>query len=210
MKVEYFIVAIGRSGTYWLSKLLGLAEEHICAHEGGDLRSKVIPQPWTPFPLERWVGKESYGEVSGMLRYHLSGQRLGSEMEINKRAYLRRDPLDIIASWMNQGNRNEEELSATASEVLWHAANLESWAALSGSPVIDVETLWGSTERTQSLVDWLGIDLKVTDEMMLPTNTFARHRERWAWTGSRLDTARNSATRMGYDPNRLRQRPLKN
>lgn len=204
MKTWYFIAAIGRSGTCWLARLLDGAAGHTCAHEEGDTRSKTIPQPWTPFPLDRWMGRESYGEVNGMLRYHLSGQHLGREMEIEKRLYLRRAPLDIIASWMTQGSRPEEDLSATAAEVLWHARNLEVWAWVSGSPVMDVETLWADRARVQGLVDWLGLDLQVTPEMMRPANGGDRaRREAWIWTEARLATVRRAAARVGYDPDQL-------
>ena len=199
MKTWYFIAAIGRSGTYWLANLLNQASGHKCGHEEGDTRSKTIPQPWTPFPIQRWEGKESYGEVNGMLRYHLSGQCLGREMEIEKRVYLRRAPLDIIASWMTQGSRPEDDLSSTAAEVLWHAKNLQEWAILSGSKVIDVEKLWKEKARVQDLIDWINLDLLVTDEMTLPPNGGNRaNRDAWNWTEERLDTVRRAALRMGY------------
>lgn len=197
---HYCIVCIGRSGSKWLSGLLDQAEGHRCAHEEGDLRNKVVPQPWTPFPVERWLRKDSYGEVNGMLRYHLSAQCLGREMEIPRRVYLRRNPLDIIASWMTQGRREESELSAACHEVLWHAANLAGWAELSGSPVVDVETLWASRKETQALVDWLVGEesLHVTAEMMRPVNAGNRRtREAWAWTPERLAVARRAAERVG-------------
>lgn len=196
---KYFIVAIGRSGTLWLSDILAQAAGHECHHEEMDPRSKVIPQPWSPFPLDRWRERESYGEVNGMLRYHLSAQFLGLEMEIEKRIYLRRDPQDIIASWMTQGSRHESELSATCHEVLWHAANLAAWADVSHSHVIEVESVWGNKERLQSLVNLLGLDLQVTDSMLVPCNTGnARARQSWVWTPDRLGIASMAAERVGY------------
>lgn len=199
---HYFVACIGRSGSKWLSGLLDRAEGHECAHEAGDTRSKVVPQPWTPFPVERWQGKDSYGEVNGMLRYHLSSQCLGREMEIARRVYLRRNPLDIIASWITQGRRDESELSATCHEVLWHAGNLAGWAEASGSLTADVEDLWASQEETQALADWLlGEErLHVTAEMMRPANSGNRlAREAWVWTPWRMEIARRAAGRVGFD-----------
>jgi hypothetical protein len=198
---KYFIVAIGRSGTLWLSDLLHQANGHTCLHESGDTRSKAIPQPWTPFPMERWLYEDSYGEVNGMLRYHLSGQYLGPEMEFESshRVYLRRDPMRIIASWMQQSNRDITELSATCHEVLWHAANLDAWARLSGSRIIDVENLWRSREVTQTFVDSLGLDLIVTDEMMQIKNARPAHIPvRFQWDHAGLAIAEKSAQRVGY------------
>lgn len=198
----YFVVCIGRSGSKWLSGLLDQAEGHTCAHEEGDPRDKVTPQPWTPFPIRRWLGRDSYGEVNGMLRYHLSAQALGAEMEIPQRVYLRRDPLDIIASWMTQGRRDESELSATCHEVMWHASNLRAWALASQSRIVDVEGLWDSREATQELVDWLlpGGGLEVTSEMMRATNAGNRRaRNAWAWTPDRRAVASRAAARVGYD-----------
>lgn len=196
---QYFIACIGRSGSLWLQSILSRAEGHECRHEETDLRSKVIPQPWTPFPLIRWSGKETYGEVSGMLRYHLSHQALGLEMKIGKRAYLRRDPRDIIASWMVQGSREESELSATCHEVLWHAANLRAWAAVSDSTILSVERLWSDIDQLQKLVDWLELPLRVTEEMMTPRNTGnAAARKAWVWTDERLAILHRAAERVGY------------
>lgn len=198
---KYFVVCIGRSGSTWLSNLLG------CSHETGDVRSKVIPQPWTPFPLQRWTGADDYGEVNGMLRYHLSAQYLGDEMKIPKRVYLRRRPLDIIASWMLSGrsprsNRQQNDLSATAQEVLWHANNLEKWCAASSSRQVDVETLWASVTETQNLVDHLlGTGkLQVTKEMMRPRNqTPSSVKATWQWTPEELATVQRAAARVGYE-----------
>lgn len=198
---KYFVVAIGRSGTVWLSDLLNQAEGHQCAHESGDPRSKVIPQPWTPFPVSRWMDRESYGEVNGMLRYHLSGQHLGLEMGFAplKRVYLRRDPMAIIASWMQQSGRDLAELSATCHEVLWHAANLDAWARLSGSRIIDVESLWQSKAATQAFVDSLGLRLTVTDEMMQIKNARPSTAPiRFQWDEASLATALKTAARVGY------------
>lgn len=203
---HYFVVCIGRSGSLWLSRLLDRAEGHHCAHEEGDPRDKVVPQPWSPFPIYRWHGKDSYGEVNGMLRYHLSPQCLGREMEIARRVYLRRSPLDIVASWMTQGRRHESELSATCHEVLWHAANLARWAEVSHSRVVDVEDLWASREATQALVDWLlpGDRLPVTEAMMRPANAGDRRaREAWTWTPERLAVVRRATARVGYDETTL-------
>lgn len=198
---KYFIAAIGRSGTKWLAELLNQAEGHTCLHEAGDRRSKVIPQPWTPFPVDRWADKASYGECSGMLRYHLSGQHLGPEMELGDthRIYLRRDPLDIISSWMDKGARDASELSATCHEVLWHAANLDAWATLSSSRIVDVETLWASKAAIQELVDSLGLALTVTDEMMVAKNARPSGGPlRFAWDAPALAIAEKAAGRVGY------------
>lgn len=196
---HYFIVCIGRSGSLWLQSILARATWHECRHEELDLRSKVIPQPWTPFPLHRWEGKESYGEVNGMLRYHLSAQCLGLEMSIDKRIYLRRQPRDIIASWMTQGRRDESELSATSHEVLWHARNLTDWAEASGTPIVEVERLWSDRAQVQMLVDWLGLDLQVTHEMMVARNTGnVAARQAWEWTDERVRVLHRAAERVGY------------
>lgn len=197
---QFFVVCIGRSGSTWLSTLLG------CPHESGDTRSKVIPQPWTPFPLERWGDNPDYGEVNGMLRYHLSSQHVGQEVQIKKRVYLSRDPLDIIRSWMYSSTlyksmRQEDDLSATAQEVLWHANNLSGWAKSSKSLEIRVEDLWGSVDKTQLLVDYLLGEgfLEVTDDMMKPKNQNPSHHNlRWEWTPERLQVVQRAANRVGY------------
>jgi len=197
---RYFVACIGRSGSLWLQSILSQAPGHECRHEEMDTRSKVIPQPWTPFPVARWAGGASYGEVSGMLRYHLSAQCLGREMEIPSRVYLRRAPLDIIASWMTQGRRDESELAATCHEVLSHAANLAGWAEASESAIVEAEGLWRSRPQLQRLVDGLGLELTVTDEMMPARNTGnVRARQAWGWTDDRIAIARRAAERVGFD-----------
>lgn len=178
----------------WLRNILNSARGHECQHEAVDFRSKTIPQPWTPFPVGRWHGKEHYGEVNGMLRYHLSGQCLGREMEIPGRYYLRRNPLDIIASWMAQEPRSDEELSATCHEVLWHQANLTAWAALANASVVDIEGLWSSREALQALVDDLGLDIRITGEHMEKRNHSHR---RYTWNPRSLRIAQKAADRMG-------------
>lgn len=198
----FFVVCIGRSGSMWLSRLLDTADGWSVAHEEKDPRNKVVPQPWTPFPVERFA--PCYGEVNGMLRYHLSAQCLGREMEIPRRVYLRRDPLDIVASWMTTGHRAESELSATCHEVLWHSVNLAGWAALSQSRVVEAEDLWASREATQMLAEWLmpSSGIVVLEEMMSRANGGDRRaREAWSWTPERLSVARCAAERVGYaDP----------
>lgn len=197
---HFFVVCIGRSGSKWLSNILG------CPHENKDHRSKVIPQPWTPFPLHRWRESPDYGEVNGMLRYHLSAQHLGDEMMIGKRVYLCREPLDIIASWMRLGGvpnsrRTHADLSATAQEVLWHSANLDGWAKASLSLKIRSEDLWCSVTDTQDLVDHLlgPGKVKVTEEMLIPQNITPRLlKEGWGWTQERLETVQRAADRVGY------------
>lgn len=205
--MNYFVVGIGRSGTTWLSQVLDSAPGWTCGHEPVDPRSKVIPYAHSPFPLERFLARgEQYGECHGMLRYHLSVGDIGPEMAIMRRVYLRRHPLDIVASWMCGGNRTADELSATCHEVFWQANNLRRWAAMTCSRIVDAETLWSDRAELQELVDWLGLPLTVAAEHMHPVNALPPdRRDVFEWTPDRIALARKTAARVGLPTAALTQ-----
>lgn len=196
--MNYFITGLGRSGTTWLAGILDSPKSWTCAHEEVDERSKVIPHPFSPFPLGRFEeAGRNYGECHGMLRYHLSADCIGPEMRVPRRVYLRRDPLDLVASWMH-ATRAPYELSATCFEIFWHAANLDKWARRSGSKVLDVEQLWASSEQVTSLAKWLGVPVTVTREMMPPVNATPEADRKFEWTPHHLEVARRVASRVGF------------
>lgn len=198
--MNFFVVAIGHSGTMWLSRVLG------CQHEEPDPRDKTIPHPWTPFPLERfWAGGSNYGEVNGMLRYHLSAQHPGRERLIPRRAFLRRDPQRIIASWMNDElGRGPDELASVCWEVLWHYQNLTGWASADPAVrVVDLETLSSDPQALRGFSAWLGREVEIGPETLLPHRPTPPERRRFQWGVRELATLRTIAKRIGFPPEKI-------
>jgi hypothetical protein len=192
--MNFFITGIGHSGTMWLARVLG------CPHESPDPRNKAIWHPWTPFPVERfWAAGADYGEVNGMLRYHLSAQHPGRERLIPRRAWLRRDPRAIIASWMDDELvRGPDELAAVCGEVLWHYRNLTAWAAADpGARVIDLETLSTDPAALGELASWLGREIEVGPDTMRPHRPTPPDRRRFTWGEAETATLRTVARRLG-------------
>ncbi len=192
--MNFFVTGIGHSGTMWLAHVLG------CAHEDPDPRPKNIPHPWSPFPVERfWAGGPDYGEVNGMLRYHLSAQHPGRERLIPRRAWLRRDPRAIIASWMNDElERPEWELACVCHEVLWHYHNLEGWAAADGSVrVVDLEALSADLEAVREFAAWLGHRGSIGPEALRPYRPTPEHRKRFQWGPQEERILQTVAARVG-------------
>lgn len=197
--MNFFIAAIGRSGTTWLAQLLDSSASHTCRHEDADPRSKTVPHAFTPFPAERFLARGPlYGECSGMLRYHLSaGIPNGKDKLIPRRAWLRRNPVRVITSWMNSGCRAPEDLSAVCLEVLWHFQNLSGWVELDdGARIVDLERVSTSPARLQEFVDWLGVELVVTEEKLRPRNSQPPSMRKFRWNRSRLDTLRRCADHL--------------
>lgn len=193
--MNFFVVAIGHSGTRWLSNLLA------SAHEENDTRNKAVWQPWTPFPVERfWAAGENYGEVNGMLRYHLSAQHSGRERLIPRRAWLRRNPRDIVASWMNDElHRGPNELASVCYEVLWHFRNLRGWAANdSGVRVVDLEVISADAAALGEFASWLGREIEVTPQMLRPHGQTPPARRRFQWGEQETATLRTVAERVGF------------
>lgn len=204
--MNFFVTAIGHSGTMWLAHVLG------CEHEAPDPRPKHLPHPWTPFPVERfWRGGPDYGEVNGMLRYHLSGQYPGRERLIPRRAWLRRDARAIIASWMNDDlDREEWELASVCHEVLWHYHNLERWAAADpGARVVDLETLSTDLDALREFAAWLGHRGQIEAEAMRPYRPTPEHRKRFRWGEREERILRTVGERVGIDFNSCRLSSLR-
>lgn len=192
--MNFFVAAIGHSGTRWLSHLLG------CEHEAPDPRSKVLPHPWTPFPVERfWQGGPDYGEVNGMLRYHLSAQHAGRERLIPRRAWLRRDPRAIIASWMNDGlGRDGDELASVCHEVLWHYHNLTGWAAADPAVrIVDLETLSTDLEALREFCAWLGVTIQPGPQALRPVYPTPAERKTFQWGEREQRILKVVASRVG-------------
>lgn len=193
--MRFFVTCIGHSGSRWLANLLG------CEHETPDARDKVLWQPWTPFPVERFWGRdEDYGEVNGMLRYHLSGQYAGRERLVPRRAWLRRDPRAIIASWMDDElGRGPDELASVCYEVLWHWRNLSEWARNDeGARVVDLERISTDAEALREFADWLGREITVDAEAMRPHGATPEVRKRFRWDERAKKTMKTVAERVGF------------
>lgn len=200
--MNFFVAAIGHSGTMWLARVLG------CPHEEPDPRDKVIPHPWTPFPVERfWQGGPGYGEVNGMLRYHLSAQHAGCERLIPRRAWLRRNPRAIIESWMNDElSRGPDELASVCFEVLWHWKNLTSWAAADpGVRVVDLETITSDAEALGDFAAWLGREIEIGPETMRPHRPTPPERRRFRWGEREEAVLRTVGERVGWSEVSLKE-----
>ncbi len=193
--MNFFVVAIGHSGSRWLAHVLG------CAHEEADSRDKSIPHPWTPFPVERfWTAGNGYGEVNGMLRFHLSGQYPGRERLIPRRAWLRRNPRAVVTSWMNDElDRDPLELSAICWEVMWHYKNLSEWAAAdSEARVIDLETLSTNIEALREFLSWLEVKRTITEDSLRPIGVTPKSRTRFTWGAKEEDVLRRTMQRLRF------------
>lgn len=192
--MNFFVTGIGHSGTMWLAKVLG------CPHETPDARCKVTPHAWSPFPVERfWAGGQDYGEVNGMLRYHLSAQFRGMERLIPRRAWLRRNPKAIIRSWMNDSvKRKPWELPFVCFEVLWHYRNLSEWVAIDkDAKVFDLETISTNPLRLAEACEWLGRPKIVKTADLVPVRPTPKENQWFEWGKDELEVFRTIAARVG-------------
>lgn len=200
--MNFFVVGIGRSGTTWLARLLDQSPSHRCLHEEADPRCKNVAQPYSPFPLDRFLSAgPNYGECHGMLRYHLSaGVPNGKEKMIPRRVWLRRNLLAVIASWMNGWDRSRDELSAVCYEVLWQYRNLQQWETMDkGARLVRMEYLTTDLPALQEFTGWLEIDLEVTPEMQAPVNAQPASVKWFTWTSGELEILRTIASRLQID-----------
>jgi len=192
--MNFFVTGIGHSGTMWLAKVLD------CPHESPDPRSVVIPHPYTPFPVERfWKGGDGYGEVNGMLRYHLSAQYPGKERLIPRRAFIRRDPKKIIASWMNDElQRKPWELASVCFEVLWHFKNLSEWAENDpGAVVFDLDAIGSHPARLAEVLQWAGKPRKVMPDDLKPVRPTPDRLKWFEWGTAEMETFDLVSKRVG-------------
>lgn len=159
---RYFVTGVGRSGTTWLAKTLAEASGQPCHHEPVAGLNTRVPHAYSPFPVERWKG-EDYGECHGLLRYQLSPEFLGPEMQIPHRAVIFRDAREVIASWMSSTYWGEELFPCVCHEVLTGMDRLYRWAALSEAEVYHVKHLWADLDYFRMLCDTLGLSCHLAE-----------------------------------------------
>lgn len=202
--MTFFLAALGRSGTNWIVSVLSRAENTTVMHEAADPRSMGPAAdrdyPWSPFPVERFVGHPGhYGECHGYLRHHLTAGYAGPERVIPRRGWLRRDPRDVIASWIDNGDVPPAIHPVIMDRVLRAHVRLRDWSASDpGAAVFDMERLTRSTGALQEFVDWLGLSLVVTDEMREPKNRTRFDRRRFHWTPETDEIYQRLATSHGF------------
>jgi hypothetical protein len=127
MKNKFWVTGIGRSGTNKTAAMLAEATGWTVKHETADPRSPSIAHPYQPFPINRFMGHEPYGECHGFFRYNLSPNVVGLERQI-PRAIIYRDLRKVITAWMNMDRRPLDELGAVIYEVSWQWQNLEIYS----------------------------------------------------------------------------------
>lgn len=168
--MKFFGAGIGGGGTTWLAGVLSRANGgHCFHHEQISCGAEIHHSFYAPFPIERW-NKEpgEYGEVSGALMRHLSPYVKGPELQIPRRFALVRDPWHVTQSWVNRfaATENAEPgmvLSWMAREVLVWTLKLIRWGeSHRDQRVFRLEDLSRHAGALQDLVDWLGLDYRVT------------------------------------------------
>jgi hypothetical protein len=134
-------------------------------HENADRRHPAIAHPYSPFPIDRFLGPQSHGECHGFLRYHLSPYVMGNE-RLFPRAVIFRDLRKVITSWMNHDDRHESELASVAYEVCSQWMNLE-WYHHSDPAcrVFDFDRLVTDVAYLESFFDHFRLPAIATREM---------------------------------------------
>lgn len=181
--MNFWICGIGRSGTKWLSSVLGHGD-HAVRHEPADQWGNRVPWYYTPFPTDRFRQRR-YGECHGLLIRHLSPLVAGNERTIPRRAILLRNTQDVVRSWMNRRGHVDHDLAWVTRVVVSGQRQLLEYAVtdpecrvLHLEQLVDVGVL-------QELVDWLGIRLEITVAHLQPINT-TRNRK-FEWTQDRYE-----------------------
>jgi hypothetical protein len=160
--------------------MLDHSPTHTVRHEQADKHTAHAPEYWQPFPVERWSGG-NYGECHGHLRRYLSPAYVGPERNIPRRAVLRRNVKDVIASWMNRRQRQAHDLPWIVRAVCRIDRLLVDYAASDpGCREIHLEDISGCLRDAQELVDWLELDFEVTPRMLL-TRKNATASRWWEW-----------------------------
>jgi len=178
----FWITGIGRSGTLWLAETLNQADGWTVKHEKAEPKALRRSTAWRPFPVERFRrGGEQYGECHGVLRYSLTPHFAGREREIPKRAILLRDPQAIIASWMNRSQHEQHDLSWIIKTVLVEIGHLLDYAATDPNcRIVSLGELL-SVSSLQKFADWLGIEIRITADMLRPKNATAAADKWFRW-----------------------------
>lgn len=190
--MNFWICGIGRSGTKWLSTVLGQGD-HTVRHEGADWWGNQMPWYYAPFPMARFE-RRNYGECHGLLIRHLSPLAVGAERRILRRAILLRNDQDVVRSWMDRRGHVDHDLSWVTRTVVSGQRQLIEYAKSDpGCRVLHLERL-ADVSVLQELVDWIGIELRITSQHLRPIN--ATRDRRFEWTRERYETFKHVAAKF--------------
>lgn len=144
---NFLISGSGRSGTLFLATVLNRSKKWTVLHEAGgydDFKINTIQE------IQQRFNKDHYGEVNGLLRYHIK------DLNIAKKSILIRDP---VFAWISLANRKRSSIwNRTLAELERSYAEFKSMLKFGDMGFILFDRLMYDLPYLKSVFMYFGVD----------------------------------------------------
>ena len=178
--MRFVITGPSRTGTMFLAQVLARSRRYIVRHEHADDSRGWFEPQIAAYKRERHLEltrrrfdcRADYGEVNSFLRY------IVTDLELDKRAVLIRNPFDIALSYMNKSPLRwgwKRPFEDAVSELVASLDQTHHLISEKRLPCFRFERYTRSLDELAKVVDWLGIDdIDLEEVRMTKVNSAGR------------------------------------